>query len=64
MGRESADQSDIIGRLSVATMWQHIENPLAATYYISGPPLMLEAISNDLNERGVVANAIRVDAWE
>ena len=61
---EPAAQSEIVGRLSVAAMWSRIENPLAATYYISGPPPMLKAISHDLNECGVPADAIRTDAWE
>jgi ferredoxin-NADP reductase len=61
---ESAARSEIVGRLSVAAMWQHIENPMAATYYISGPPPMLKAISHDLSEHGIHAGAIRTDAWE
>lgn len=60
----AAVRSEIVGRLSVAAMWQRVENPLAATYYISGPPPMLKAISHDLSERGVLADAIRMDAWE
>jgi ferredoxin-NADP reductase len=61
---ESAARSEIVERLSVAAMWQCIENPQAATYYISGPPLMLKAVARDLNERGIRADVIRVDAWE
>lgn len=61
---ESAVRSEIVGRLSVAAMWQLIENPLAATYYISGPPLMLKTITRDLNDRGIRADAILTDAWE
>lgn len=45
-------------------VWQHIENSLAATYYISGPPPMLKAISRDLSQHGIRADAIRTDAWE
>ncbi|MDE3091577.1 MAG: FAD-dependent oxidoreductase, partial [Chloroflexota bacterium] len=61
---ESAPRSEIVGRLSVGAMWKRIENPQAATYYISGPPLMLKAIARDLSECGVRADAIRTDAWE
>ena len=60
----AAAPSEIVGRLSVAAMWQRVENPLAATFYISGPPPMLKAISCDLGECGLRADAIRVDAWE
>lgn len=61
---ESAARAATVGRLSVAAMWSRIENPLTATYYISGPPPMLKAISRDLGERGIRADAIRTDAWE
>jgi ferredoxin-NADP reductase len=60
----SAARSEIVGRLSVSAIWQHIKNPLAVTYYISGPPRMLRTISNDLKESGIRADAIRTDAWE
>jgi ferredoxin-NADP reductase len=61
---EPATRSETVGRLSVAAMWQHIENPLAATYYISGPPQMLKVIARDLSGQGIRADAIRMDAWE
>jgi ferredoxin-NADP reductase len=61
---ESVTRAVMIGRLSVSAMWQRIENPLAATYYLSGPPPMLKGCSRDLSERGVCADAIRIDAWE
>lgn len=61
---ESAARVVTVGPLSVAAMWQRIENPLAATYYISGPPQMLKAIARDLSECGIRDDAIRTDAWE
>lgn len=61
---ESAARSEIVGRLSVAAMWPRIENPSAATYYISGPPPMLKAITRDLSDHGIGAGAIWTDAWE
>ena len=61
---ELAGQEVTVGRLSVAAMWQGIENPLGATFYISGPSPMLKVISHDLSERGIRADAIRIDAWE
>lgn len=57
-------RSETVGRLSVAAMWQRVENPLTATYYISGPPPMLKAISRDLSQQGIRTDAIRTDAWE
>jgi NAD(P)H-flavin reductase len=61
---ESSARLETVGGLSVAAMWEHIENPLAASYYISGPPLMLKTISRDLIERGIRDDAIQMDAWE
>jgi ferredoxin-NADP reductase len=61
---KSAARSEIVGRLSVAAMWPRIENPMAATYYISGPPPMLKVIAHDLSERGIRLDTIRTDAWE
>jgi NAD(P)H-flavin reductase len=34
------------------------------TFYLSGPPAMLDALTRQLCERGVSADAIRTDAWE
>jgi ferredoxin-NADP reductase len=52
------------GRLSAAAIWPQIQDPLQATFYLSGPPAMLKAISLDLRGRGIRADAIRIDAWE
>ncbi len=61
---KSATRSEIVGRLSVTAMWQRLENPGAAAYYISGPPPMLKAISRDLSKIGISAESIMTDAWE
>jgi ferredoxin-NADP reductase len=52
------------GRVSASAVWPQIQNPSEATYYLSGPPPMLKAISQDLQGRGIRADAIRTDAWE
>jgi len=54
----------ILGKLSVREIWRQIDNPLASTFYLSGPPDMINTISRDLKERGIKMDAIRVDAWE
>ena len=51
------------GRLSASAIWPQIKKPSETTYYISGPPPMLKAISQDLQGRGIRADAVRVDAW-
>jgi ferredoxin-NADP reductase len=62
---ESAEtRSAVVGRISISALWLHLDRPLTATYYISGPPEMIKSLSCDLKERGVGENVIRIDAWE
>ena len=61
---KKTDEPENIGRLSVAAMWPKIQRPREAAYYISGPPVMLQAISQDLRSLGIGAEAIKIDAWE
>jgi len=56
--------NETAGRLSVAGLWPQMQDPLKATFYISGPPPMLKAISQALRNQGVGGDAIRIDAWE
>lgn len=53
-----------VGRLSVAAIWPHVAAPDQATYYLSGPPIMLKTLAGDLRSRGIADAAIRIDAWE
>lgn len=52
------------GRLSVSAAWQKIINLLVVNYYLSGPPMMLKVITQNLRERQIQAGAIHIDAWE
>lgn len=52
------------GRISLDTLWREIESPAARTYYLSGPPVMLQVLGAGLKERGVAPDRIRTDAWE
>ena len=38
--------------------------PLSAAFYLSGPPIMLNTLSQQLLTRGVPADFVRTDAWE
>ena len=63
--REGTTSSgETVGRLSVTAIWNKIPPNADALYYISGSPVMLKAISQDLSAHGVAPNAIRIDAWE
>lgn len=61
---KKTDEPENIGRLSVAAMWPKIQRPREATYYISGPPAMLQVISQDLRSLGIGTEAIKIDTWE
>jgi len=52
------------GRVSVGGVWARVPRPLDASYYIAGPPAMLETIAGDLASRGILKERIHVDAWE
>jgi ferredoxin-NADP reductase len=38
--------------------------PPSSVFYLSGPPIMLKALGEDLKSRGVPPDRIRTDAWE
>jgi ferredoxin-NADP reductase len=52
------------GRLSVAAAWPAISKLHDPVFYISGPPQMLAALTDQLREHGVPDASIRTDAWE
>jgi len=52
------------GRLSLAPVWSRLQRPLGATYYLAGPPSMLDSLGTELRGRGVAPASIRVDAWQ
>jgi ferredoxin-NADP reductase len=54
----------IPGRLSVSKAWSEIKNPLEANYFLSGPPMMLKVITEDLRDHRVPIESIYIDAWE
>jgi ferredoxin-NADP reductase len=54
---------EISGFISIDKIWNQIKEPMNSVYYISGPPVMLKTISDDLKLRGVDDASIRIDAW-
>ena len=52
------------GRLQVDAAWPAIASLHDPVFYLSGPPLMLEALTTQLRERSVAPALIRTDAWE
>ena len=60
----TGEPDETVGSLSVAAVWPSIKDPFRAIYYLSGPPLMLKAISKNLHDLKIKSEAIRIDAWE
>jgi len=54
----------IPGRLFLDAIWNRLENPRSATFYIAGPPAMIQALTGNLLKKGVTTEKIKVDAWE
>ncbi|MGA2331890.1 MAG: FAD-dependent oxidoreductase, partial [Syntrophales bacterium] len=52
------------GCLSLEAIWSRLVNPREATYYIAGPPAMIQALSGNLLKKDISPEMIRVDAWE
>jgi ferredoxin-NADP reductase len=52
------------GRLQVDAAWPAIASLHDPVFYLSGPPLMLEALTTQLRRRGLPPVDIRIDAWE
>ena len=52
------------GRISLETVWRRVAQPEDKVFYLSGPPVMLRALSAELKTRGLPPERIRTDAWE
>ena len=52
------------GRLQVERAWPLISGLRDPAFYLSGPPAMLAALTDQLVARGVAPTAVHVDAWE
>jgi ferredoxin-NADP reductase len=52
------------GRLQVDAAWPAIATLHDPVFYLSGPPPMLAALTEQLRGRGVSLDDIRTDAWE
>ncbi len=61
---QNASQGCLLGRINLDLVWKSVLKPSSLTYYLSGPPLMLELVSEDLRKRRLPSDQIVVDAWE
>jgi ferredoxin-NADP reductase len=53
-----------MGPLSIDEAWPTISRLDRPVYYLSGPPQMLRALSDQLRRKSVPDEDIRIDAWE
>jgi NAD(P)H-flavin reductase len=62
----------VVGRISLDALGPtsdlcpptSVLRPPSSVFYLSGPPVMLSALSADLKSRGLPPEQIRTDAWE
>jgi ferredoxin-NADP reductase len=52
------------GRINLERVWSRMEQPASKVFYLSGPPIMLSTLTQQLLARGVPADCVRTDAWE
>jgi len=55
---------EIPGCLSPEAIWNQLGNPQETTYYIAGPPAMIQALTGNLLKKNIAPEMIKVDAWE
>jgi ferredoxin-NADP reductase len=54
----------LTGRISLDQVWTEAAEPAGKVFYLSGPPIMLTTLGQQLQARGVPPERIRTDAWE
>jgi ferredoxin-NADP reductase len=52
------------GRIEVGAVFACVSDPLALTYYLAGPPGMIQALTAGLRQCGLAPEQIIADAWE
>jgi len=58
------EENEVKGVLSVKSAFERLDKPLEKECYLSGPPGMLQALREDLSQRCISPDVIRIDAWE
>ena len=61
---EQTAPNELPGQISIASIWQRVLDPTNSNFYLSGPPLMLKALSTQLRDVGVMGHSLHIDAWE
>lgn len=65
IAEQSADGiSCLPGRINLEFVCSAMPNPLTTTYYLAGPPGMIQVLQAGLLQRKIDPDLIRIDAWE
>ena len=51
------------GNITVDFIKENVHDFLGATYYLCGPPIMIETLLNDLEQHGVNPSKIHIEKW-
>lgn len=52
------------GCLSLEAMWNQLQEPQCANYYMAGPPAMIQSLTTILLSKNIKQEQIKVDVWE
>jgi len=52
------------GKISFDSIWEISQDPHNSVYYLSGPIQMIKLFKENLMEKGIAQNRIRIDEWE
>ncbi len=61
---DGADDGLLRGRLDIENLSAHLHCPSALTYYVAGPPAMIQSLAQALPSLGAEPSQLVVDAWE
>jgi ferredoxin-NADP reductase len=61
---EGIDSGSLSGQIDLDKVWKIVPNPDKATYYLSGPPIMLRTLSAGLAEKSLQLEKILTDSWD
>jgi toluene monooxygenase electron transfer component len=61
--QDAAGTDFLPGLIDAGTVFALVPKPLSLTYYLAGPPVMIQAITAGLRQRGLAEAQIVADAW-
>jgi len=64
VGKESDLDACHTGRIDATRVWEALPEPTNAHFYLSGPPVMLQALSQAFIKLGALVDRLHIDAWE